>query len=451
MTKLISKYNVPGPRYTSYPTVPFWKADEYRTSDWINSLEQNFNHFKNQDLSIYIHLPFCENLCTFCGCHKRITKNHKVEKPYIESLLAEWSLYKPYLKSKSKIKELHLGGGTPTFFSADMLLNLLQGIFKQSKVNPNEVELSLEAHPGNTSLDHLNSLFRFGFRRLSLGIQDYNIEVQRAINRLQSFESVKTTHNLAREIGYESISHDLVYGLPKQKLAHIHQTIDRTLELLPDRISLYSYAHVPWIKGLGQRGYSEDDLPQENEKRQLYEEAKKRLLEAGYMEIGMDHFALIHDKLAIAQAEKRLHRNFMGYTTQNTNLLIGLGMSAISDSWFSFAQNEKTVEAYEKRVTAGELPIFRGHKLSQIDIEIRQAILDLMCRFETDLSGLSSISLKNKIKENLVELIEDEIVSIIDDKVIVHNDGIAFVRNVAMCFDQYLPTEIQNNLFSKTI
>lgn len=451
MKNLIQKYNVPGPRYTSYPTVPYWQTSNFSQESWSESIFQNIENLGNHGLSIYIHLPFCESLCTFCGCHKRITKNHAVESPYIESLISEWQLYAAILPKNIQIKELHFGGGTPTFFDVNMLLKLLQALFGSNEINPKEVDLSFEAHPGNTTEDHLTGLYNFGFRRLSLGIQDYNREVQEAINRVQPFDSVAKVHQMAKEIGYRSISHDLVFGLPKQTLEHIHETINKTLELLPDRISLYSYAHVPWIKGLGQRGYSESDLPQDEVKRQLYEEAKQRLLEAGYHEVGMDHFALKHDELSVAMKKRSLHRNFMGYTTQNTNLLIGLGMSAISDSWYAFAQNEKTVELYQERVNKGELPLFRGHVLSATDLEIRRCILDIMCRFETDLGTISSNQLREEVISKLQDLEEDQLVSIVGNKVFVRENGIAFIRNVAMCFDQYLPAELQENLFSKTI
>lgn len=451
---LIRKYNVPGPRYTSYPTVPFWKDGDLNAQEWIHSLERNLDHFGTTDISLYIHLPFCESLCTFCGCHKRITKNHGVEDPYITSLMKEWDLYQElvFKAHLPKIKELHFGGGTPTFFHPDKLIQLLEHLFRAKAVDPEECELSFEAHPGNTTYGHLDQLFRFGFRRLSLGIQDYNEVVQKAINRVQSFEEVRSVHNSAREMGYNSISHDLVFGLPKQTMEHMMHTIDLTLELKPDRISLYSYAHVPWVKGVGQRGFSELDLPKDEDKRALYEAAKSRLEDAAYIEIGMDHFALPHDSMAIALSNKELHRNFMGYTTQYTDLLLGLGMSAISDSWFAFAQNEKHVEDYQARVDRGELPVFRGHLLSDEDLEIRKCILDLMCHFETDLNGISDGEVQSEIRSQLTELISDSLVYFEGSKLIVTPEGVPFVRNVCMAFDRYIQTATsRTNLFSKTI
>jgi oxygen-independent coproporphyrinogen-3 oxidase len=453
MEQFIKKYNVPGPRYTSYPTVPFWKNDQLSENEWIDSINTNYNFFQSSDVSVYIHLPFCESLCTFCGCHKRITKNHAVETPYLEAVLKEWSLYLEKLPFQPNIKELHFGGGTPTFFSAQNLRHLVEELFQARDVDPSSIELSFEAHPNNTTNEQLTELYDFGFRRLSLGIQDYNPEVQKAIHRIQSFEQVKKVHESARAIGYSSISHDLVFGLPKQTLEAIIDTVNKTLELKPDRISLYSYAHVPWIKGNGQRGFDENDLPQSEVKRALYEKAKQLLEINGYKEIGMDHFALDHDDLAKAFQEKKLHRNFMGYTTKATSCMIGLGMSAISDSWFGFAQNDKSVEGYIALLEENKLPIFRGHLLSDLEVEIRGYILDLMCHFETEFSASSTFTFIHKeIKERLTDLINDGLVEVKDDKVIVTEKGIPFVRNCCMAFDQDLKNHsISERLFSKTI
>lgn len=453
METLVQKYNVAGPRYTSYPTVPFWKNPELKENEWLSSITQNFKHFQSKELSLYVHLPFCESLCTFCGCHKRITKNHAVETPYIDAVIREWELYQKALPFQPEIKELHFGGGTPTFFGADQLERLLSAIFGTNKMDPSKVELGFEAHPNNTSEAHLKTLYDFGFRRLSLGIQDYSPEVQKAINRIQSFEQVIEVHEQARKMGYTSISHDLVFGLPKQQKADIIDSVAKTLTLGPDRISLYSYAHVPWIKGNGQRGFDESDLPKDDEKRALYEIAKSMLLHEGYIEIGMDHFALPSDSLAIAFKEKSLHRNFMGYTTQKTDFLLGLGMSAISDSWFGFAQNDKTVEGYQERIAQGEIPVFRGHLLSETDLEIRSYILDLMCHFETEFNSESpNAYLFPDIKAKLHPMVEDGLVEINGNRVIVTEAGIPFVRNCCMAFDQDLTADLKKEgMFSKTV
>jgi oxygen-independent coproporphyrinogen III oxidase len=443
---IIQKYNVPGPRYTSYPTVPFWKEEQLDHQHWLASIQQNLDFFKSNETSIYVHLPYCESMCTFCGCHKRITKNHSVEEPYINGVIQEWKIYTSQFDLK--IKELHLGGGTPTFFSPSELKRLVSALTQNQDLS--DVDFSFEAHPNNTTDEHLQTLFELGFRRLSLGVQDYDPIVQKAIHRFQTVEQVTKVHQKAKELGYTSISHDLVFGLPKQTLKGLVNTIEETIQLLPDRISLYSYAHVPWLKGNGQRGFDESDLPDNEEKRALYEKAKELFLAAGYIEIGMDHFALPSDDLAKSFENKTLHRNFMGYTTQKTNLLIGLGASSISDSWFAFAQNEKSTDQYLEQVNKVELSIQKGHLLTPKDLEIRKKILELMCHFETTLP--LDVQLSKEIYSRLTPLIEDELVLFKNDKVIVKPEGIPFVRNVCMAFDAYLHNgQLDKPTFSKVI
>ena len=274
---LIQKYNIPGPRYTSYPTVPYWQETLFHESDWKTSVIRSFNESNTTEgISLYIHLPFCESLCTFCGCNKRITKRHEVEHPYIQALLKEWKGYCDLFPNTPIIKEIHLGGGTPTFFSSENLEILIQGIFERATRAVN-YEFSFEGHPNNTSKQHLQKLFDLGFRRVSFGVQDYSSKVQEAIHRIQPFHNVAKVTFWAKEIGYTSISHDLIFGLPFQKLDNVLDTIDKTNSLQPDRLAFYSYAHVPWIKGNGQRGFNDSDLPKDNEKRQLYEEGKNLL------------------------------------------------------------------------------------------------------------------------------------------------------------------------------
>jgi oxygen-independent coproporphyrinogen-3 oxidase len=448
-TELIRKYNVAGPRYTSYPTVPFWNEREFTTDDWESTLISSFVESYADGISLYIHLPFCESLCTFCGCHKQITKRHDVEDPYIQTLLKEWQLYLDFLPLTPVIREIHLGGGTPTFFSTSNLERLINGILEQSEL-ADDYQFSFEGHPNNTSKEHLQSLYNLGFRRVSYGVQDYDPRVQFAINRIQPFENVKQVHEWSREIGYTSINHDLVFGLPHQTPASIENTIEKTNELRPDRIAFYSYAHVPWMKGNGQRGFDEKDLPKDHEKRALYELGKHMFFDNGYEEIGMDHFSLPTDSLYQAMKSKDLHRNFMGYTSGATKALIGLGMSAISDSWYSFAQNEKKLKDYTKQVKEGNLPVFRGHLLSTEDLLLRENILNIMCRFETEFDGESELF--EIIKKDLQELVFDGLVHINGRKVTVTREGIPFVRNICMAFDRKLQqSKPRENLFSKTV
>ena len=261
MNNLIQKYNIPGPRYTSYPTVPFWDNNGFTKQGWVGTFQRSFDESNVEEgISIYIHLPYCESLCTFCACNKRITKQHSVEIPYIDTVLKEWKLYVDLFSSRPKIKEIHLGGGTPTFFSSENLKKLIDGIFEYADAAEGH-EFSLEGHPNNTTKEHLQVLYDLGFRRISYGVQDYDLKVQKAINRVQPFENVKRATEEAREIGFSSISHDLIFGLPHQTMEGMLETINLTKQLNPDRISFYSYAHVPWIKGVGQRGFHEEDLP----------------------------------------------------------------------------------------------------------------------------------------------------------------------------------------------
>lgn len=452
-SSLVQKYNVPGPRYTSYPTVPYWEEASFSSEAWQQSLQRAFAESNaSEGISLYIHLPFCESLCTFCGCHKHVTKRHEVEQPYIQAVLKEWDLYCQLLPDRPMIKEIHLGGGTPTFFSVAHLQQLIQGILAKATVAP-EHEFSFEGHPNNTTREHLQALYDLGFRRVSYGVQDYNEKVQKAIHRIQPYEHVQRVTEWARDIGYTSISHDLVFGLPFQNLDDVLHTIQQTTQLNPDRLAFYSYAHVPWIKGNGQRGFKDDDVPKDELKRTLYEEGKKKLLAHGYHEIGMDHFALKSDAMYQAFQQGSLHRNFMGYTASKTQLMIGLGLSSISDSWYSFAQNEKTLEDYYARLEQNEIPVFRGHVLTAEDLMIRRHILNLMCSFQTSWAEpeMQFPELPEVLKQ-LEEMQEDGLLTLFEDHLQVTEQGKPFVRNICMAFDLRLKRKVPSTrIFSMTI
>lgn len=453
MHGLIQKYNVPGPRYTSYPTVPYWDLKQFSGTQWKESVVKSFEESNaTEGISVYIHLPFCETLCTFCGCHKRITKRHEVEWPYIKSVLAEWRLYCELFPSRPQIKELHLGGGTPTFFSAENLKRLVDGLFKTAS-RAQDYEFSFEGHPNNTTEEHLRVLYDLGFRRVSYGVQDYSVNIQKAINRVQPYQNVEHITKLSRDIGYTSVGHDLIFGLPHQHLGDIERTIVLTKELKPDRIAYYSYAHVPWMRGTGQRGFSEEDLPTPDDKRRQYEAGKELLQEAGYVEIGMDHFALKNDALYTSMADGSLHRNFMGYTASKTQLMIGLGVSSISDSWYGFAQNVKGVEEYQHLVSNDLIPIFRGHILTEEDQAIRKHILNLMCRFRTSWTKPEErLELLDQVLERLGEMKSDGLVEIQSETLEVTEQGRPFIRNICMAFDLHLHRKApETQLFSMTI
>lgn len=449
---LISKYNVPGPRYTSYPTVPYWDSAAPGHNIWQQQVKKAFDETNKSDgISIYIHLPFCESLCTYCGCNTRITVNHQVESVYIDAILKEWEIYLGIFQKKPRIKEIHLGGGTPTFFSPENLERLIGGIFKSSEICAG-AELGFEAHPNSTTAGHLKKLSDLGFRRLSLGIQDFDLKVQEIVNRIQPFEKVKMVTETARDNGYSSINFDLIYGLPLQKKQSVIDTIDKVNQLKPDRIAFYSYAHVPWLKP-GQRKFTEADLPADIEKRELYETGKKMLLGNGYSEIGMDHFALPSDSLFLAAENKKLHRNFMGYTPTYTKLLVGLGVSSISDAWSGFVQNAKVVEEYYKLLGEGKLPFFKGHILTEEDLILRKHISDLMCRFETSWEKEEmQTEFLSKTIERMSEFEKDGLLKLSPFHLEITEEGKPFVRNICMAFDARLwRNQPHTRIFSSTV
>ncbi|WP_426485731.1 oxygen-independent coproporphyrinogen III oxidase [Flavobacterium sp. 2] len=450
---LTQKYNVPGPRYTSYPTVPYWNETDFTLEKWTASFQKSFLESNTQNgISLYIHLPFCESMCTFCGCNKRITKNHSVEEIYIDAVLKEWKLYCEFLPEKPLIKEIHLGGGTPTFFSISNLENLINSILKLAYKAEN-YEFSFEGHPNNTTYEQLKKLYDLGFRRVSFGVQDYAEKVQKAIHRIQPFHNVAKVTFWAKEIGYTSIGHDIIFGLPFQTLENIVDTIEKTNSLKPDRLAFYSYAHVPWIKGNGQRGFNEENLPKDAEKRMLYEIGKTLLSANGYHEVGMDHFALPSDSLFQSAHNRKMHRNFMGYSASKTQLMIGLGVSSISDSWYSFAQNTKNLEEYYQILESNQLPVVKGHILNDEDLIIRKHILNLTCELETSWSK-DSLYFKElpEVLLALKEIENDGLIIIEENKIKITETGRPFVRNICMAFDLHLKRKSpETNLFSMTV
>ena len=438
LNKLTEKYNVAVPRYTSYPTMPYWDQNTFDAGLWKQTVKTSFNESNTKDgISLYVHLPFCENLCTYCGCNTRITKNHRVEGPYIQAVLKEWKMYLAIFGKKPVIREIHLGGGTPTFFSADNLKMLISGLLEFATIHP-EADFSFEGHPANTTYDHLKTLYNLGFRRVSLGIQDFDPKVQLIINRSQTFEQVQQVTLEARKIGYTSINYDLIYGLPLQTLEGLIDTMNLVSGLKPDRIAFYSYAHVPWIKP-GQRKFTELDLPEPHLKSKLHEIGRSLLKGYGYIEIGMDHFAMPGDALLTAAQNGKLHRNFMGYTHQQTQLMIGLGVSSISDSWYGFAQNVKNVEEYLKLISEDKLPVIKGHILTYDDLIMRRHILNIMCKGYTqwDHHHGACPALIDSL-DRLMALVDDELIELDDKQLKVTTLGKPFLRNICMALDARL-------------
>lgn len=446
---LIKKYNTAVPRYTSYPTVPHWQVEIPSETEWLTSMKASYDEAPG--ISLYIHLPFCEALCTYCGCNKRITKNHSVEDPYIEAVLKEWSIYRAQFDSKPLIKEIHLGGGTPTFFSPQYLEKLLSSIINDCIVD-DEHEFSFEAHPNCTTYEHLETLYSLGFRRISIGVQDVSPNILKAINRVQTVEEVRNLTNWSREIGYSSVNYDIIYGLPFQESVNIIDTMAFIAEAKPDRIAFYSYAHVPW-KSASQRAFTIDDVPSGLAKNDLYKLGRALLEKEGYQAIGMDHFCLPDEALNLAYKKGEMHRNFMGYTANYTKCSIALGASSISDSWGMYVQNEKHVETYQEIVKTGKLPIIKGHHLGASEMMFRKHILNLMCKDKTEWSPFSNdVIAISPFLSNLNEMVSDGLVHYSDSGIEVTEQGKYFIRNMCAAIDPiFQNTKGQKQVFSKAI
>jgi oxygen-independent coproporphyrinogen-3 oxidase len=436
MTDLFAKYDVPVPRYTSYPTVPEWHATP-TTDEWTASLRAAVDA-PDATLSLYVHLPFCESLCTFCGCNTVITRDHGRAQPYLELVFRELDAYLarvPALAS-TPVCQMHLGGGTPTFLTPEQLAELVDGVFARltrTTGGPGNFEGSVEADPRVTSPAHLATLRARGFTRLSLGVQDFNADTQRFVNRVQSAALVEDLLTHARGTGYDSINFDLIYGLPGQTIESMRQTAEQVLRMNPDRLAVYSFARVPWIKPQ-QRKFKDDQVPVGAEKRALYEVIRRPLLENGYVELGMDHFARPDDGLARAAAAGTMHRNFQGYTERRTTALLGLGVSAISETPDCYHQNEKVITVYERRVQQGEVPTLRGHRLSADDRRRREKILSLMTTFKVALDPAEIADARSF----LAPLVADGLVVIEDAELRIPMHGRPFLRNAATLFDAHL-------------
>ncbi len=441
MDNLLQKYNVSIPRYTSYPPVPFWQETP-TPSQW-------FEHVKSHDntIDIYIHVPYCESLCYYCGCNRTITKDHNVENIFLDAVKKEWLLYKKNLHPKNKIKSMHLGGGTPTFLSPSHLKELIEFIVPE---RDSDFIGSIEIDPRTCKGEHLEVLSESQFKRVSLGIQDFDPDVQKAIHRFQTPEQIAELVKNIRHYNIESINFDLIYGLPKQTVQSIETTMNIVLELKPDLISFYSYAHLP-DKIKNQKLIAESDLPSAQIKHQLFTLGAKILQAHGYEHIGMDHFALPGNYLYLAKIQNQLKRTFMGYTDKKSAILIGLGPTAISDSSLSFAQNIKEPKNYIEAINDGKLPIEVGHIQNEKDQITQEIIQQIMCQKKITIQSWEMIPHSAIIQKELTQLAEDNIISYHQNTIEVTELGTSFLRNIAVLFDYRLrEKKIQVN-FSKSI
>lgn len=451
---LIEQFDVNGPRYTSYPTADRF-VEAFDASEYELALKQREIGRSKMPVSMYIHIPFCDSLCFFCACNKIVTKHHERSREYLDYLKKEIDLHAPHLSPKTHITQLHLGGGSPTFFSDDELAELI-GYIRQHFVLPDNGEYAIEVDPRTVDEARIHWLSQIGFNRISFGVQDFNPEVQKAVHRIQDTDQVFSLVEAAREYGFESINIDLIYGLPKQSSASFKDTLNTIINLKPNRIALYAYAHLP-ERFKPQRRIAQADLPAGEEKITMLSNAIQALLDAGYQYIGMDHFALPDDALSIAKRQGRLHRNFQGYSTQSDCDLISLGVSAIGKIGANYSQNTKNLDEYYDQLNQGHFPVVRGLALSHDDLIRRAVIMALMCQGELQFESIElsyMIDFKDHFKKELTALKSAHFAPMIhidQFSMQVTEIGWFFVRAIAMEFDRYLQSNINRAKFSKII
>lgn len=434
--ELLERHGAPGPRYTSYPTVMHWGAAPPAAA-WLQSLADALTP-PGARAGMYVHIPFCQSLCSFCGCNMRLVRNQGLAGGYVETLLQEFALYRAALGSQTlTLGELHLGGGSPTYLPPAALERLLDQLMQHASVAP-DADFVLEADPRNTTREQLQVLRRHGFNRLSIGVQDFDGRVLEIVNRVQTETQVRSLVDEARSQGFSSISFDLIYGLPLQTADSLRATFDILARLQPERVSFLPYAHVPWIKP-SQRRYTEADLPDTALRHALFLQGRAQLSALGYVEIGIDQYALPRDPLAGALAAGQLARSFMGFSASHTDALIGLGVSAIGSAPLGYAQNEKNLQQYETRVAAGELPLQRGHELDPEDRQVRDALWQLFAGGSVPLAGgVQDAPWWPAVRARLEPLRQDGLVTL-DGRIAVTATGRAFLRRIAMAFDRHLP------------
>ncbi len=455
MIRLLNKYNKPGPRYTSYPTAPEWKND-FLSSEYTEQIEEFKNNDVDKSLSIYNHIPFCEERCLYCGCHVIIDKNRHYVDSYLDYLEKEINLVKEILGKKYPVRQLHWGGGTPTFLKEHQIERLF-GILDSSFHIEKDSEIAIEIDPCVTSKEQIKCLSDLGFNRISMGVQDFNPLVQQAVHRVQPYQLTEELINYSREVGFKGVNLDFIYGLPLQTVESFSKTVNQIIDLSPDRIALFSYAKVPWLKP-HQKKMDENDFPSADEKFKILLSARKKLIEeGGYDAIGMDHFALQDDEIAISFKNKELYRNFMGYTVQKTGNFLGIGVSSIGYVNQCYIQNIKTLKEYYSAIDQNLLPVDRGLKLNEDDLIRQWVINSLMCQFELDFGQFENqfrISFESYFREELVEintLVYDNFIEISEKKILVTELGSLFVRNIAMLFDKYLKNKQVERRFSQTV
>ena len=452
--ELLHKYNVPGPRYTSYPPAPSW-SDAFGPKDYEALIEESNAGSSPAPLSLYLHLPFCERLCFFCGCTVVITgKNHTPQEHYLQTIEREIRWLAARVPKSRRIVQLHWGGGTPTYFPPAHI-ERLAGLLHDSFAFAPDAEVGIEIDPRVTTADHLRVCAAMGFNRLSMGVQDFEPKVQEAVNRIQPFEATRDLTLAARELGFTSVNMDLIYGLPHQTHESFSRTIDKILSIGPDRLAVYSYANVPWMKK--HQKVLEKFLPTEREKFEIFTTALNRFADAGYEYVGMDHFARPDDELARARADRTLWRNFQGYTTKAGTDLFGLGMSAIGGIGDAYVQNHRDLNVYGAAIERGGPATMRGFRLTEDDRLRRRVIMNLLCHgvvVKREIESEFGIAFDSYFRDALARLEdcrEDGLVELAADRITATALGRVFLRNLAMPFDAHLPADSQKPMFSRTL
>lgn len=451
--EILDRYNVAGPRYTSYPTAPEW-SDSFGPADYEAALRQSNETRPARPLSIYMHLPFCERLCLFCGCNVVINRNHEVAIPYLEKL--KWEIHQLSLRldTARPIIQFHWGGGTPTYLNASQLEDLFTYTKERFLFAP-DAEIGVEVDPRVTREAQLQTLRRLGFNRISMGIQDFNPEVQQRVRRIQPYEETKALFEACRALNFESINIDLIYGLPLQTPDSFLDSVEKVIGLGPDRVAMFSYAHVPWLKK--QQGSLSKLVPQGMDKFNIFRAGIERFTKAGYLYIGMDHFARPNDELCLAQKSRTLHRNFQGYTTKAGADLIALGVSSISGLDRVYAQNYRDLKDYYAAIDGNALPIMRGTRLDDDDIIRRSVISKLLCHcvlHKREIESEFNIRFDEYFADALSQLEglqRDGLVTLSPDTISVTQLGRIFIRNAGMAFDKYLQKPKSKPVFSKTL
>ena len=452
---VLKRFNQQGPRYTSYPTAPLF-SEQFTQDDLIDEIRETNPPGSDQPISLYFHFPFCEKLCYFCGCNMRVTHDRALISEYIGYLKKEIYLIRPLISDGRKVAQMHWGGGTPSYLFPDEIRDIGGFIRERFEFEP-DTEASVEIDPRNLTREHMVAFTEIGFNRTSFGVQDFNLEVQKAINRVQSEEITRQTVLWARELGFKSVNLDLIYGLPHQSVASFSDTVDKVIDISPDRLAVFNYAHVPWLKK-HQNVIPTESIPSADERLAILEMSIEKLIDAGYEYIGMDHFAKPTDELAIAQQNGTLYRNFQGYSTKAGCDVYAFGVSAISQYENIYAQNLKNIREYYARLNDHEAATAVGYRMTRDDHIRKDVIMQMMCNLEIDKHRVErefDIDFEDYFFDDLLKLrpfIEQGLVENDADAVRVTNSGLLIIRNVAMCFDAYLEQMMKEKpVFSKTV